>query len=182
MRGITLLPWEFHESVHVPYLQEALGGYLLLPVSVHPVRQPLDFALDPRRGQYHSTRIIEKVLEMDPPDGGKRLALVDRDLFIPILTFVFGEAQLGGVGAVISSARLRNEFHGRPADPIALRERLLKELVHELGHTFGLRHCAAADCVMFSSHDLEDTDSKEHRFCSDCFDRFLAARQVFQAE
>lgn len=182
MRGITILPWEFHESPHLPYLQEALGGYLLLPVSVRPVRQPLDFALDARRGQYHSTRIIEKVLDIDPPDGGKRLALVEHDLFIPILTFVFGEAQLGGSGAVVSSARLRNEFHGRPADPIALRERLLKELVHELGHTFGLRHCAAADCVMFSSHDLEDTDAKEHRFCSVCLDRFLASRQIFQAD
>ena len=166
----------------MPHLQEALGGYLHLPVSVQPVRQPLDFAFDSRRGQYHSTRIIEKILESAPADGGKRLALVDRDLFIPILTFVFGEAQLGGAGAVVSSARLRNEFHGRPPDLIALRERLLKELVHELGHTFGLRHCAAADCVMFSSHDLEDTDAKEHRFCSACLDRFLAARQNFQAE
>ena len=33
-----------------------------------------------------------------------------------------------------------------------LRERLVKEAAHELGHTFGLRHCADWRCVMASSH------------------------------
>jgi archaemetzincin len=182
MRGIIIFPWEFSDAHLLPGLQRDLADYTRLVVNVRPMRQSLDFAYDPRRGQYHSTRIIEKILELNHDGGDKRVGLVDHDLFIPILTFVFGEAQLGGAGAVVSCARLRNEFHGRPPDPAALHQRILKELIHELGHTFGLRHCALADCVMFSSHDLEDTDAKDHRYCSACLDRFLAARQAFQGE
>lgn len=180
MQGITILPWDCKHLPLVERLQADLERYLNLPVTVHPLRDPLDFAFDSRRSQYNSSRIIERVGELHPSAGGKTMALVDVDLFLPVLTYVFGEAHLNGTTGVVSCARLRNEFHGRPADPGAFYERLLKEMVHELGHTFGLRHCAVADCVMFSSHDLEDTDAKDHRFCTACRDRFLEARREFQ--
>ena len=74
------------------------------------------------------------------------------DLYIPVLTFVFGEAQLSDGGAVVSAHRLRQEFYGMPTDPELLHERLLKESLHELGHTYGLRHCPDYTCVMSSSN------------------------------
>ena len=137
-------------------------------------------AYNPLRQQYNSMDLLLKLTELRTERDVKLLGLTSVDLFIPILTFVFGQAQLNNRNAVMSVCRLSQGFYGLPEDESLLYSRCEKEALHELGHTFGLRHCAAADCVMFSSHDLEDTDSKEHRFCSDCFDRFLAARQVFQ--
>jgi uncharacterized peroxidase-related enzyme len=93
------------------------------------------------------------------------------DLFVPVLTFVFGEAQLDGNCAVVSTARLDEEFYGLPARSDLLRERLVKEASHELGHTFGLRHCADWRCVMASSHAVERLDVKGADFCAACRDR-----------
>ena len=90
------------------------------------------------------------------------------DLYIPVLTFVFGEAQLADGGAVVSAHRLRQEFYGMPTDPELLHERLLKEALHELGHTYGLRHCPDYTCVMSSSNGVERIDLKGAEFCPTC--------------
>ncbi len=128
---------------------------------------PLD-AFDPRRGQHSSTRILRWILTDLPQDTEKIVAVTDCDLFIPVLTFVFGEAQLGGKGAVVSTARLRFDFNGLPSSPELFQERLLKECVHELGHTFGLRHCSSSRCVMSRSNTILDVDSKSGDLCRDC--------------
>jgi len=85
-----------------------------------------------------------------------------------VLTFVFGEAQLSGNCAVVSLHRLREEFYGLPPNEELVRARLLKEAVHELGHTFGLRHCDNWQCVMTSSHAVERLDVKGTEFCFLC--------------
>ncbi len=106
---------------------------------------------------------------MKPPlDAEKMLGVTEVDLFIPILTFVFGEAQLKGIGAVVSTRRLHNRFYGLPEDREATTDRLLKEAVHELGHTFGLIHCVQNKCVMNSSTYVENIDQKPAELCPLC--------------
>jgi len=125
------------------------------------------FSYNAQRGQYWSTAILERLASMT--DGTFRLlGVTPVDLFVPVLTFVFGEAQLTGVCAVVSYARLNEEVYGLPAHPELVAERLLKEAVHELGHTFGLRHCDDWRCVMASSHSVERLDTKTAEFCTRC--------------
>jgi archaemetzincin len=88
---------------------------------------------------------------------------------VPVLTFVFGEAQLDGNCAVVSMARLKEEFYGLPPREDLLHDRLVKEAAHELGHTFGLRHCGDWRCVMASSHAVERLDIKGAEFCKSCW-------------
>ncbi len=129
--------------------------------------------LDLHRNQYNSSAIIER-LERDLPGAdSKVLAVTGLDLYIPVLTFVFGEARLNGRCAVVSSYRLDNKFYGLPDNPALLHERLLKEAIHELGHTFGLFHCHDTECVMKSSTYVEEIDFKSSRFCDKCFDKLL---------
>ncbi len=125
------------------------------------------FAHHPERNQYFSTPILERLSQMN----GQRDLLVgvtDLDLYIPILTFVFGEAQLGGTCAVVSYHRLTQEFYGLPSDRTLLTERLVKEAVHEVGHTAGLTHCDDYECVMAATHAVEWLDLKTAIFCADC--------------
>jgi archaemetzincin len=129
--------------------------------------------IDPRpmyhseRNQYHSTELLQKLVHAN---GGQSilLGITDVDLFIPILTFVFGEAQLGGSAAVISHHRLHQEFYGLPADETLLRERVVKEAIHEVGHVAGLTHCQDYDCVMAASHSVEWLDVKGNSLCTHC--------------
>ncbi|MEE9271047.1 MAG: hypothetical protein V3V49_12390 [Candidatus Krumholzibacteria bacterium] len=97
-----------------------------------------------------------------------RSVFIDADLFIPVLTFVFGEAQLNGRAAVASMYRLRDSFYGLPDDRNRLIERLQKEAVHELGHVFNLAHCNNYSCVMHASNGVEEVDLKKVTFCRGC--------------
>ncbi len=120
------------------------------------------------RNQYHSTLLLAQLLKFLPEDGEKIVGVTDVDIFIPILTFLFGEAQLGGKGALVSTYRLNNDFYGLPTDDQLLYQRAMKEILHELGHTFGLIHCPDYECVMNSSTYVENIDLKRNRFCYTC--------------
>ncbi len=125
------------------------------------------------RGQYHATLILAALLRHLPTPADKIVGVTSLDLFIPILTFVFGQSLLDGPGAVVSTYRLRNEFYGLPEDEGLLVDRTLKEVVHELGHAFGLVHCPDYNCVMHASSNVEGVDVKGGFFCTEC-DRAVA--------
>ena len=148
-------------------LAAALARQFRVSCRVCPERLEAAFAFDPARGQYHSTAILQRMAELAEPDL-RLLGVTALDLYVPVLTFVFGEAQLEGGCALVSLHRLREEFYGLPASNDLLHERLTKEAVHELGHTFGLRHCHDWRCVMASAHGVERLDVKTADFCSAC--------------
>jgi len=145
-----------------------------IPRSFQVCCQILPAALDPRscyhpeRQQYHSSEILQQMQSYAGPQPGRVLGIAGIDLYIPILKYVFGEAQMGGSCAVVSAYRLRQEFYGLPPDGALLRQRLLKETVHELGHTFGLRHCTDYRCAMASAHAVEWIDIRESSLCESC--------------
>jgi archaemetzincin len=125
-------------------------------------------AFHPERQQYHSTELLGAMQPLATAPYWRVLGLAAVDLFIPILTFVFGEAQMGGPCAIVSSHRLHQEFYGLPADPELVFERTVKEAVHELGHTLGLTHCDDYQCAMAPSHSVEWIDLKTSALCDHC--------------
>ncbi len=154
----------------IDYLRKRIGAFFHTKVDVSPNGWDPKPFLNPDRNQFNATSIVER-LEKDAPAAASRvLAVTGLDLYIPILTFVFGLARLNGRCAVASSYRLDNRSYGLPDNPKLLRERFLKESIHELGHTFGLIHCQDPDCVMKSSTYVEEIDLKSSRFCRSCMD------------
>jgi len=107
-----------------------------------------DYAYHKKRNQYLSTAILNALMEQkDYALYEKILGIVDHDLFVPELNFVFGEASRKAV--VISLTRLRQTFYHLPENQNLFHQRVLTEAVHELGHTYGLGHCGNPRCVMF---------------------------------
>lgn len=138
------------------------------PVLISESNKDLAEFYDPVRRQYDANQIL-KYLGSLPNDGIiKTIGLFRVDLFIPILTYIFGQAIFKGDTGLVSVYRLRNEQYGLKADDELLLERLVKVVIHELGHSFGLIHCHAPSCVMRSSTYVEDVDQKSFRFCSNC--------------
>jgi archaemetzincin len=145
-----------------------------IPRSLAVACEILPFDLDPasayhaERQQYHSSEILQRMQGLVRPKDWRFLAVADVDLYIPILKYIFGEAQMGGPCALVSTFRLRQEFYGLDRDDALLNQRLLKESVHELGHTLDLRHCQDYRCVMASSHAVEWVDLRERALCQAC--------------
>lgn len=128
----------------------------------------LSQAFNATRGQYNSSVILGKISKSYRNFAVDRiLAVVDVDLYVPNLNFVFGEAECPGFAALISTFRLKPEFYGYGDDTLYV-SRVEKEAVHELGHTVGLKHCSNPRCVMRFSNSILDTDRKNDRFCSVC--------------
>jgi archaemetzincin len=132
-----------------------------------PILQDLSFALDDNRNQYHSTAILDRLAVDTPPHAVRVLAIAQVDLFIPILTHVYGEAQLGGTACIVSTFRL-NEGRSGINIPKKYIDRIVKEAIHELGHTFNLRHCPEHTCIMHYCRNEEDVDRKSDQLCRYC--------------
>lgn len=149
-------------------LAKDLGEAVNFTFSYIEIDIDLNLFYSEERKQYHSTLILSKILNHLPDDGEKIIGVANVDIFIPILTFLFGEAQLGGRGAIVSTYRLHNEFYGLPPDDRLLYTRTVKEVLHELGHLLGLVHCRDYECVMHSSTYVGDIDLKKAQFCTAC--------------
>jgi archaemetzincin len=171
MKVLQLLPIGGPHDPLLEWLRSELEEAFRIRCEI--IKPPLrpDFAFHAERGQYHSSEILGRMQQYSTWRTWRVLGVTPVDLYIPILTFVFGEAQMGGKSALVSYARLQQEFYGLPADTDLLARRLLIESIHELGHTLQLHHCDDYRCVMSSSHAVEWIDLKEQTFCQDCATR-----------
>ena len=125
-------------------------------------------SFSPERNQYFSTLLLAEAINHTSQFEGKVLILVDFDLYIPVFTFIFGEAQLNGKHSIVSLCRLHEEFYTGETNEELLVNRTIKEILHELGHNYGLLHCKSWECVMHSSAIIEEVDIKGNSYCSDC--------------
>ena len=136
-------------------------------------------AYHPSRLQYEGDQLLE-LLARTPLKSRSVLGIIDADCFTPGLNFVFGQALYQGRESFIALARLRQGFYGLSENDELFERRILKEAVHELGHTWGLAHCEDTGCVMHFSNGLHDTDVKSDRFCNHCMVHVEPAPQVCQ--
>ncbi|HEX2831938.1 MAG TPA: archaemetzincin family Zn-dependent metalloprotease [Thermoanaerobaculia bacterium] len=166
MSSIRVVPVGNPEPPLLDAVCDELARAFDVACSVVDSRFDAAFAHHPERNQYFSTPIVERLAATSA--GELVVGITELDLYIPILTFVFGEAQLGGTSALVSYHRLRQEFYGLPRDPSLLCERLVKEAIHEVGHTSALTHCDDYDCVMAATHAVEWIDLKSASFCAAC--------------
>lgn len=165
--SILLVPVGEMDKKVMERLQVDLGKVFGRKVEVGQGMHHPGYAYNKKRSQYLSTAILETLMEQKEYAAYDRmLGMVDQDLYVPELNFVFGEA--GQKAAVISLTRLRQEFYHLPQDENLFYRRALTEAVHELGHTYGLGHCRNSHCVMFFSNSLTDTDKKGPDFCLEC--------------
>lgn len=139
-------------------------------------------AYNARRRQYNATRILKALERRKPVRDEILLGVIDHDLYVPELNFVFGEADMLAHIAVIGLARLRQDFYGFEPDPGLFLARAAKEAIHELGHVKGLGHCPGPRCIMHFSNSLEDTDMKEAKFCSRCSNKLIELNQDRKGE
>lgn len=168
MKALHLLPVGNVDGALLGRLGPAMAASFHVPCTILPAALDPEFAYHGERQQYHSSEIIYRMQAFVAPGSWRVLAIAAVDLYIPILTFVFGEAQVGGPCALVSLHRLRQEFYGLPPDEEILQQRVLKEAVHEIGHTLNLTHCDDYRCAMAPSHAVEWIDLKESALCAGC--------------
>jgi len=165
---ITLIPFGYFDAGLLERILGDVEGEFSVPVRIRDGFLDLTEFYHTARNQYDGNRLLTAINHSFGSESEKTLGLFDVDLFIPILTFIFGQAFLNGRSGIVSIYRLKNEKYGMKPDAPLFLNRLRKEVIHELGHTFGLIHCLHPACVMRSATYVEDIDQKDHRFCMRC--------------
>lgn len=165
---ITILSFGHFEKSFLEKVSEVVIHEFNSSVIIREAHVDISEFYDPIRRQYNGNKLLKVVDNQTGYGNSKIIGVFIVDLYIPILTFIFGQGQLGGRSAVASKCRLSNESYGMPADENLLLQRFTKEVIHELGHTFGLIHCHTPACVMRSSTYVEDIDQKEVNICNLC--------------
>lgn len=168
LQNITLISSGYFENGFLRNLTDAVGRELFLPVTLKEAHMDLSEFYDPSRRQYNANKLLREIDMIYGSDSVKTIVIVNVDIFIPILTFIFGQAYLNGRTAVVSAYRLRNEIYGMEKNDNLYLDRLKKEVIHELGHTLGLRHCHVPMCVMRSVTYVEEIDQKDQSLCRAC--------------
>jgi len=166
--SITIISFGYFEQKFPGEICDEVEHEFQVPVIMSEGHLDLSEFFDPPRKQYDANKLLKEIDIRFASDSQKTLGLCNIDLFIPILTFIFGQAFLNGRCGIASAYRLRNERYGLKPNEKILTERLRKEVIHELGHTFGLYHCINPVCVMRSSTYVEDIDQKSWKFCPKC--------------
>ncbi len=173
---IVLISFGQFEHSFLEKCAESVSHEYQLPVKVKEGHIDLSEYYDATRGQYNGNKLLSEVDSSYSEDCLKTFGLFNVDLFIPILTYIFGQAFLNGRTGIASAYRFNNERYGIKMDEGVLVERIKKTIIHELGHTFGLMHCHIPDCVMRSSTYVEDVDQKSLHLCPKCrteYDGFI---------
>ena len=168
LQNITIISFGYFEKDILECIAEAVKHEFHIAVNFREGHIDLSEFYDVVRRQYDGNKLLQHVDSMLFPESIKILGMFNVDLFIPILTYIFGQAFLGGRTGIASMYRLNNERYGMRMDSDLLLHRFKKEVIHELGHTMGLIHCHTPTCVMRSSTYVEDIDQKEHHLCIRC--------------
>lgn len=169
MTNLNLLCLSFQECHLLPQITSSLSEILHIPVTLGKIEHPLGPYHNKERDQYDASQILSYFENSSTND--KTVLITSLDLYIPIFTFVFGLAKLKGNFAIVSGLRLNTSYYGLPKNEDLLKQRLLKEIVHEFGHLLNLRHCSYYRCVMSSSNTADDLDIKDNQFCRSCLNK-----------
>jgi len=167
-QGVELISFGYFEDDFLGKIAVAVTQEFNLPVHISEGHLDLSEFYDPGRRQYNANLLLQIVDAQNTSPSIKTFGLFYVDLFIPILTYIFGQAFLGGKSGIASIYRLSNERYGLRETDTILIDRFTKEVIHELGHTFGLIHCHVPACVMGSSTYVEDIDQKSRHLCGKC--------------
>ncbi len=150
-------------------LADRVGRTFRSPKSLKLIDFPLTHSFRSKRGQYDADMFLGEMAGSVPP-GVKVVFIVREDMFSGPLNFVFGLA--GGNACMVATARLDPRFYGKADDGktagALFKERIFKETVHGLGHTFGMPRCGDSKCVMSFSNSIDDVDRKGAEFCERC--------------
>jgi archaemetzincin len=136
------------------------------------------FAYYPPRKRYIADSLLIYLRFVNRNKNEKIMGITSKDISTRKIPFdnwgVLGLGSCPGEACVISSFRAGKN----KVSAAVFEKRMIALALHELGHTYGLEHCAAPNCIMKDAKGkmaLDDGDS----YCEKC-KNYLHVRNVLR--
>ena len=157
----------YYTGKFLPQLKDSIPKYYPVSVTIASgVNLPLNAWYAPR-ARYKADTILSFLSTIKPAEARIITGITDKDISTRKGTNAdYGIMGLGlqpGYTCVVSTFRLQK---GSPNDNL-LFQRLLKTVLHEIGHNFGLPHCANKHCLMADAEGTLNQDN-ETGLCDEC--------------
>ena len=167
-KSVGVVPLGDVPEIDLQVIADHIIGCFKLTTQILSQLKTPEYALDERRLQYNAGIIIEAMENMNFGNHDKIIGVLDKDLFIPIFTHVFGEARQGGKCGLVSLFRLAKNPDGSTPPKSLVHERAAKVALHELGHLLDLLHCEHKKCLMHFSGGIGEVDDMSLSLCEYC--------------
>ncbi|MCG3222292.1 MAG: peptidase [Candidatus Heimdallarchaeota archaeon] len=148
----------------VQIISKAIEEIYKIEVTSRSVLKIKKAAYNRKRKQYNGQKLLNELI--DEENREFFFWIVEDDLYVPVMNFVFGLATQF-CGAIVSFNRLES------------LEMKIKESVHECGHILGLGHCSNF-CVMQYSSNLQEAIEKPSSLCSTCENKIKENKRNFE--
>lgn len=171
MPKIALVPLGYSDAAMLNLLKTEIAGFYRAHVTITAKTQlPAAAWYEPRK-RYRADTIIN-VLARNKQYAAydKVIAITDKDISCTKGQYpdwgILGLGFCPGKSCVVSTRRLKKSA----ASTQHLQERTVKVALHELGHTFGIPHCAnSSKCLMRDAEGtVKSVDAEEKYLCSRC--------------
>ena len=131
MGTVYLTPISFSENQILIQLASPIKKQFRYDLRIVDTDILVDDCFNAERRQYSANEILEKLKGAYPDNKSIIVGVTELDIYIPVLTFIFGQAYLNGRAAIVSTYRLRNEYYGMIPNSDIFLQRLEKLVVHE---------------------------------------------------
>jgi archaemetzincin len=167
-KSVGVMPLGNISEIALKVIEDHIAGCFKLTTQILPPMEPPAVAFDEKRLQYNAGIIIEAFESIHFGNHDKVIGILNKDLFIPIFTHVFGEARQGGKCGLVSLFRLMKNPDGSTPPESLIHERAAKVALHELGHLLDLLHCEHKKCLMHFSGGTDEVDEMSLDLCEYC--------------
>ncbi|MCX6294997.1 MAG: Zn-dependent protease [Bacteroidetes bacterium] len=167
---VALVPFSGVDASYATLLKSEIEIFYTCDITILPGQNLPDFAYYKPRNRYKADSLLKFLNMKRPKEYNLILGITNKDISTKDETHedwgIFGLGFLGGPSCVVSDFRLKKSAK----DINQLHERLIKVVLHELGHTFGLPHCSAEKSCLMEDADgtIKSVDREEKHLCESC--------------
>lgn len=164
---ILLQPLQFTDNATLQLLKDSVAHFYSVTVIIAPDKPFPAHTYYKPRNRYRADSTIKWLKQLKPDSVRTMVGITNEDISVSKAEHkdygVMGLGYSPGHACIVSTFRPSKTATSKTH----LQQRILKLVLHEMGHNFGLPHCSNQECFMVDAEGQMKLD-REKELCTSC--------------